>query len=85
MLLNLFFFNQPRQSELLIPAAIIVAGDKVPEGQLIEAVALPWFEIIKGLERDPNFLHQVDWRMMEELIAGAYMVEVTDRGQTRLG
>jgi restriction system protein len=61
--------------ELLIPAAIVVAGDKVAEGQLIQAVALPWFEIIRELERDPAFLHQLDWRKVEELIAGAYQRE----------
>ena len=34
---------------------------------------MPWFDIIKALERDPNFLHQLrDWRIVEELIAGAY-------------
>jgi restriction system protein len=61
--------------ELLIPAAIIVTGGRAAEGQLIEAVALPWFEIIKALERDPDFLHQLDWRKLEELIAGAYKRE----------
>jgi len=35
-------------------------------------VALPWFEIIKELERNPHFLHQLDWRKVEELVAGAY-------------
>jgi restriction system protein len=75
MLLNLQSLFQPSDEarvELLIPAAIIVAGDEVAEGQLIKAVALPWFETIKALERDPDFLYQLDWRKMEELIAGAY-------------
>jgi restriction system protein len=61
--------------ELLIPATIVVTGDPVAEGQLIEAVAIPWFEIIKQLQRDPQFLHQLDWRKLEELIAGAYKRE----------
>jgi restriction system protein len=63
------------QPELLIPSAIIGTGDKVAEGQLIEAVALPWFDILKELERNPDFLHQLDWRKVEELIAGAYTRE----------
>jgi Restriction endonuclease len=58
--------------ELLVPAEIVAIGDSVPEGQLVEAVMLPWFDIINALARDPNFLHQLDWRRMEELIAGAY-------------
>jgi restriction system protein len=78
MLLNLQSLFQPSDQprvELLIPAAIIVAGDDVAEGQLIDAVALPWFEILKELRRDPNFLYQLDWRKLEELIAGAYKRE----------
>jgi len=58
--------------ELLIPAAIITVAAEVPEGELVEAVMLPWFEIVKALGRDPNLLHQLEWRMVEELIAGAY-------------
>jgi len=58
--------------ELLVPAGIVAIGDSVPEGQLIEAVMLPWFDIINALERDPSYLHQLDWRRVEELIAGAY-------------
>ena len=61
--------------ELLIPAALVVTGGQVAEGQLIEALAVPWFEIINQLERDPDFLHQLDWRKLEELIAGAYTRE----------
>src|SRR5215472_1731977 len=53
---------QPAQPELIIPAGILVLGDEVDEGQLIESVAFPWFEFIKELERNPDFLHQLDWR-----------------------
>jgi restriction system protein len=58
--------------ELLVPAGIVAIGDSVPEGQLVEAVMLPWFDIISALERDPSYLHQLDWRRVEQLIAGAY-------------
>ena len=61
--------------ELLIPAALVVTGGQVAEGQLIDALAVPWLEIINQLEKDPNFLHQLDWRKVEELIAGAYKRE----------
>jgi len=55
--------------EILIPAGILNLGDKVTEGQLIAAVALPWFEILEELGRDPQFLYQLDWRKMEELMS----------------
>src|SRR5215472_4839505 len=67
--------GRPAQPELLIPAGILVLGDKVDEGQLIESVALPWFEIIKEWGRNPLFLQQLPWRKVEELIAGAYRRE----------
>jgi restriction system protein len=60
------------QPELVIPAAILELGDKVEEGQLIRAVALSWFEILRALERDPTFLYQLHWHKFEEVIAGAY-------------
>jgi len=58
--------------EILVQAAIVVFGDKTNEGQLIQGVTIPWFEIIKEIQRDSQFLFQVPWRRMEELIAGAY-------------
>ena len=63
-----------RLPELLIPA-LVIAGEEEAEGQLIQAVSLPWFEIIREVERDPEFLHRLDWRKLEELIAGAYKRE----------
>ena len=56
----------------LLMQAVIVPGDKTKEGQLIEAVALPWFEIVKLIQRDPESIYQLDWRKWEEIIAGAY-------------
>jgi restriction system protein len=59
---------------ILLQAAIIVPGNRVSEGVMIEAVGPAWFEIIKQLERDPKFLYRFsDYdREFEELIAGAY-------------
>jgi len=61
--------------DLLIQATIVTFGDKTAEGQLVEGVAIPWLEIIRELERNPNFLQEVNWRTFEELIAGAYKRE----------
>ena len=59
-------------SDLLLQASIVVLGDKTNEGYLIQAVSLPWFEIIKELDHDPDFLLKLSPRKCEELIAGAY-------------
>ena len=50
----------------------MVFGDKVNEGQLVEGVAVPWFEILRELARNPEFLFQIGWRQLEEFLAGAY-------------
>jgi len=52
--------------------AVIVPGAKTDEGQLIEAVALPWFQIIESLKNDPSLAFQIKPRQWEEIIAGAY-------------
>jgi restriction system protein len=70
---------------LLIQATIVVLGERTNEGQLVEAITIPWFEIVREVGRNPNFLYELDWRKMEELIAGAYkregwpQVELTPR------
>ncbi len=52
--------------------AVIIPGDKTTEGQLVEAVALPWFEIIDLVSRSPETIYEIDWRKWEEIIAAAY-------------
>lgn len=51
---------------------VVVLGAKTNEGQLIEAVALPWFDIIELLSHDPSLAYQIQARKWEEIIAGAY-------------
>ncbi len=58
--------------DVLIQAAIVTVGDRTDEGALVTGVSLPWFEIIRELERDPDFLFKIPWRKLEELIAGAF-------------
>ena len=67
----------PQQEELpaansLLLQAVVIPGGKVAEGVLIEAVALPWFEIFELIQREPSTIYQIDWRKWEEFIAGAY-------------
>jgi restriction system protein len=56
----------------LLLQTVVTLGNKVPDGQIIEAVAIPWFEIVRLISKDPNALHQIDWRKWEEIIGGAY-------------
>lgn len=75
-------------SPAVLLQAVIVPGDKTLEGQLIEAVALPWFEIIDLITRSPDAIYGIDWRRWEEIIAGAYKqqgfdVELTPRSNDK--
>ena len=53
---------------------IIIPGAKTSEGKLIEAVAIPWFQIVALLEKDPTAAFEISPGKWEELIAGAYKV-----------
>jgi restriction system protein len=57
---------------LLIQAEIVVFGDRTKEGQLIKNLGDLWFRILNHLKADPTFWFKLDWRKMEELVAGAY-------------
>ena len=65
-------FNVICNTVSLLLQAVIIPGAKTGEGQLIEAVALPWFEIIAALSRNPSLAYQIKDRKWEEIIAGAY-------------
>lgn len=56
----------------LVLQIVVVPGKQVEEGRLIEAVTLPWFEIIEQLAKDPDFAHKLPPRLWEEIVAGAY-------------
>jgi restriction system protein len=58
--------------------ALIVPGERTTEGVLIEAVAVPWYEILDRFHRDPRSIYEIDDRMWEEIIAGAYKREKFD-------
>ncbi len=65
-------FTATRNTASLLLQAVIVPGAKTDEGQLIEAVGLPWFEIIESLKNDPSLAFRIKPRQWEEIIAGAY-------------
>ncbi len=56
----------------LLLQTVLVPGARTTEGTLIEAVALPWFDIIAILQIDPRIAFQLSWEKWEEIIAGAY-------------
>jgi restriction system protein len=56
----------------LLLQTVILPGARTNEGTLIEAVALPWFDIIAFLKADPSIAFQIPWEKWEEIIAGAY-------------
>lgn len=51
---------------------VVVPSRKTDEGRLIEAVTLPWFEIVEHLRNNPADAHKISDRKWEEIIAGAY-------------
>ena len=57
----------------LILQAVVIPGEKSEEGQIVRAVAIPWFEIVKVLTKDESAIYEIDWRKWEEIIAGAYI------------
>ena len=61
-----------RNTANLLMQAVIAFGAKTNEGQLIEAVTLPWFEIVEEVTRNPSLVFQIEPRKWEEIIAGAY-------------
>ena len=52
--------------------AILDFGGKVDDGRLVEAVALPWFDIMRMIKRDPDSIYEINPFTWEEIIAGAY-------------
>lgn len=57
--------------EMMLQAAVTL-GEKTSEGQIIEAVSIPWLAFLEHIKRNPSSVHEIDWRKWEEIIAGAY-------------
>ena len=66
---------EARASVSVVPVAnlllqtLVVAGERTSEGQLIEGVTLPWFEILELRKADPTLAYSIPPRTWEELIA----------------
>ncbi len=51
---------------------VIVPGAAASEGRLIEAVTIPWFDIIALLKENSSVAYQISPNKWEEIVAGAY-------------
>jgi restriction system protein len=56
----------------LMLQAVVTLGEKTTEGHIVEAVTIPWFQIVKLMQSDASIMYQLDWRKWEAIIAGAY-------------
>jgi len=56
----------------LVMQTLIISESKTTEGMLIQAVTIPWKEILKIITNDPNAIYQIDPWKWEEIIAGSY-------------
>jgi restriction system protein len=52
--------------------SLLLFGETTDEGKIVEAVTLPWLEIIEVLMRDPEAAFKIPAYKWEEIIAGAY-------------
>jgi restriction system protein len=56
----------------LLLKAVVIPGERTSEGTIIQAIALPWLEIIEYLSKDWKVAYQLPPEKWEEIIAGAY-------------
>ena len=61
-----------QQEPVITLKAVLEFGNRVDDGKLVEAVAFPWFEIMKMIKADPNAIYSINPYTWEEIIAGAY-------------
>lgn len=61
--------------EIVIQSALVGFTGPNVQPQIARSVAIPWEEIIRGLQQDPTFLNGIKPRRLEELIAEAYTRE----------
>lgn len=53
-------------------SAVVIPEKKVPAGLLIKSTSIAWAAVINELERDWTKAYQIEPRVWEEIIAGAY-------------
>lgn len=73
------FYLRVDQLPALLTQAVIIPGGKTSEGQIIEAIAPAWIEILRVIDKDPSAIYNIPPRTWEEIIAGAYERSGFDR------
>jgi restriction system protein len=56
----------------LLLQTLVIRGERTEEGVLIEAVTIPWLDIVALLAKDPKVAFEIPPEKWEEIIAGAY-------------
>ena len=51
---------------------VVTLGSKTSDGAIVEAVTVPWLELVQLMQQDPRVVHEIPARRWEEIIAGAY-------------
>ncbi len=59
----------------ILLGSVVTLGDRVSDGEVVEAVTIPWCHLARELKQDPSLLFKFDPRKLEELIAAAYYEE----------
>lgn len=72
-ILPAIFAARRREQPTILLQAVLEFGGKSDDGRLIQSVAIPWFQILKLIEKDPSAIYQIDPFKWEEIIAGAYV------------
>jgi restriction system protein len=62
------------QPRIVLPCQLISLSGQVTDGELIQAIAVPWLAICREVDRNPNFLYEFAYnpRNFEEFIAACY-------------
>ncbi len=69
---------QPSVYTGLLLQTAVIADRGVDNGRLVHAVALPWFDLIRAIEKDHNLAFQIPPETWEEIVAGAYKADGWD-------
>ena len=71
--------ERARQLSLELPSlvlqAILVPGEKTPDGEMVVAVAPAWMRILDIVLEKPDAVYELGWREWEEIVAGAYTAD----------
>lgn len=64
---------QSNIAPVLTLKAILEFEGRTDDGRLVQCVTVPWFEILRLIEKDPHAAFTIDPFKWEEIIAGAYV------------